>query len=55
VEVVLFDGAAQALELADDVGLRAMNSIGRGRPWTDFHEMANMLVRPFAVKFNSVM
>jgi hypothetical protein len=42
VEVVLLDSAPKAFELADDVGLCAMDSVGAWRAWTDFDQFANV-------------
>ena len=43
MKIVLFDRAAEAFELANDVGLSAVNSLGRRRPRADLHETADML------------
>src|SRR5689334_2635078 len=50
VKVVLFDRAAVALELSDDVRLRAPDSFGVGRPRPDLDQMTDMLVSPRTVK-----
>ena len=50
VKILLFHRASETFQLADDVFLRAANSLGPGRVRPDGHKLLDMLVRPGAVK-----
>ena len=50
MKILLLHGTAEALELFDDVGLRAMNAVRAGGVRTDGHKLLDVLVGARAVK-----
>src|SRR5258707_2812554 len=50
MKILLFDGAAETLELFGDISLRPVNSIGPRRVRSDGHEAFNVFVGAGAVE-----
>ena len=52
MEVMLFDRTAEAFQLADNVSLSTMDSVRRGRPRPNIHQLTDVLVRARTVEIS---